>query len=87
MKADPKTEAEVVAVLDRFAGAYNSRDAEALMALCVDDADLVIFGSGVDERCAGPAAVRAGVERDMRQSESTEWTRTWLSVSASGSVA
>jgi len=87
MKADSKTEAEVIAVLDRLAEAYNNRDAEAVMALFVGDADLVLFGTGVDERCVGPAEVRAQFERDMLQSESADWRRKWVSVSASGTVA
>ncbi|HET9476575.1 MAG TPA: adenylate/guanylate cyclase domain-containing protein [Dehalococcoidia bacterium] len=87
MRADPKTEAEVIAVLERLAEAYNSRDGDAVMAVYADDADLVLFGSGVDERCIGRREVRAQFERDMAQSESAEMKRTWASVSASGPVA
>lgn len=87
MKADPKTEAEVIAVLDRQDKAYRRRDIEAVMADFSDDADMSMWGAGADEYTVGLEAVRAGMERDFQQSEAASWKRIWTSISAMGPVA
>lgn len=87
MKADAQTEAAVKAVLDSFAENYAKRDLEGVMALFAPDSDVVMYGTGADEKRVGPAEIRAQVERDWSQSEATSITYGWLSVSSAGSAA
>ena len=87
MQADAQTEAAVKAVLDRFAENYTKRDLEGMMALFAPDADVVMYGTGADEKRVGSGEIRAQVERDWSQSEATTITYGWTSVSAAGSAA
>ena len=87
MKADAKTEAAVKAALSKFAEGYTKRDLEGVLALFAPDSDVVMFGTGVDEKRVGLAEIKAQAERDWSQSEATSLTYGWTSVSAAGSVA
>jgi ketosteroid isomerase-like protein len=87
VKADAQTEAAVLATLEQFKQAYEHRDVDRLLAVFAPDADVVLFGTGADEKRVGLAEIRAQAERDWAQSEtfSVEWG--WTSVSAAGAVA
>lgn len=87
MKADSRTEEEVRAALTKFADAYRKRDLRALLECFATDADVVLFGTGADEKRLGPDQLRTQVERDWAQSESAALKFAWMSVSAAGSVA
>lgn len=87
MKADAATEAAVRAVLDTFAERYARRDLEGLLALHVPDSDVMMYGTGEDEKRVGRAAIQAQFERDWAQTEASALVYGWTSVSATGSVA
>jgi uncharacterized protein (TIGR02246 family) len=87
MKADAKTEAEVRAVLNRFAEAYANRDLGGALELFAPDPDLVLFGTGRDEKLVGLTEFKAQLERDWSQSAAASFKFEWTSVSAAGSVA
>jgi len=87
MKADAKTEAEVMSVLNKMCEGYSKRDLNGLVALFATDEDLVAIGSGEDEKCIGPARLKVQLERDFAQSESMSVNFEWLSISTAGSVA
>ena len=87
MKADAKTEAEVVAVLNRFMETYQKRDIEGLIALTVPDDDLFLFGTGNDEKRIGREQFRYQAERDWSQMEELAFNFTSHHISAAGSVA
>ena len=87
MKADAMTEAAVKAVLDQVAEGYVKRDLALLQAAFASDPDVVMYGTGIDEKRVGLAEIQAQAERDWSQAEATAVTYTWTSVSAAGSVA
>lgn len=87
MRPDPRTEAEVTAVLSRIAEVAGSRDVEAALAHFADDPDVFLYGTGVDEARTGPADIRAQLERDLSQSDAWSWTLRRQSISSAGSVA
>ncbi len=87
MKANAQTEAAVKAVLDAFADNYSRRDLEGLMSLFTPDADMVLYGTGADEKRVGLTETREQVQRDWSQSDGTAITYTWTSISAAGPVA
>jgi ketosteroid isomerase-like protein len=87
MIADAQTKAAVMAVLDQFNDAFRHRDMERLLALFAPDPDVVLIGTGADEKRVGVAEIQAQTERDWSQSEALFWEWGWTSVSAAGSVA
>jgi ketosteroid isomerase-like protein len=87
MKADAQTEAAVLAALEQTRQAYEQRDMARLLALFAPDPDLVMYGTGADEKRVGVAQVQAQAERDWAQSEAASFEWSWPSVSAAGSVA
>ncbi|OGO31723.1 MAG: hypothetical protein A2136_10720 [Chloroflexi bacterium RBG_16_54_11] len=87
MKTDAMTEAAVKAVLDKVAEGYAKRDLESLRACFAPDPDVVMYGTGADEKRLGLAEIQAQAKRDWSQSEASVLTYGWTSVSAAGSVA
>jgi uncharacterized protein (TIGR02246 family) len=87
MNADRRTEAAVKAVLDRVARAYAQRDMDLLISAFAPDPDVVMYGTGADEKRVGLAEIEAQAERDWSQSEAARITYGWTSISAAGPVA
>ena len=87
MKADARMEAEIRAALGELAEAYKARDLQRAMACFAPDDDLVMYGTGVDEKRVGPDEMRAQLERDWSQTESAELTYDGVSVSGVDRVA
>lgn len=87
MKADAKTEAAVMAVLNKMAESYTGRDWEGLRATLAPDPDTVMFGTQADERRVGLAEIKTQAERDWSQTEAGSMEYGWSSISAAGPVA
>jgi len=87
MKADPRTEAQVQATLRKFSEAYAGRDLKAVMACFAPDHDVVLYGTGADEKRVGAAEIRAQVERDWAQTERIAISYAWISISSADRVA
>jgi uncharacterized protein (TIGR02246 family) len=87
VKADPTTDSEVQDVLREIANAYHERSLERALACFAPDPDVVLYGTGGDEKRVGLNEIRQQIERDWSQTESTEIVFDWVSVSAAGDVA
>ena len=87
MKADAMTEAAVKAVLDKVTEGYVKRDLALLLSAFAPDPDVVMYGTGADEKRIGQAGIQAQAERDWSQTESASVTYQWTSISAAGPVA
>ena len=87
MKADQQTEAAAMAVWNKFNDAYVRRDLNELLSVFAPDADVVLFGTGRDERRMGSSEIQAQAKRDWAQSEGGNFRWKWHSVSAAGPVA
>ena len=87
MKADAKTETEVMAVMDQYNEAYAKRDVDGVLECFAPDPDVIVFGTGQDEKRIGRAEIKAQFERDFAQSEVASIEFGWHSVSRAGSVA
>ena len=87
MKADPRTEAEVMHVLSRIVETASSGDVDAAIAHFADDPDVFLLGTGVDEARTGRAAIREQIERDLTQSDALSWIFSPQNISAAGSIA
>jgi uncharacterized protein (TIGR02246 family) len=87
MKADAKTEAEVMDVVRQCFEAFNKRDLDACLAFFAPDPDVVAIGTGGDEKCIGLAEIKTIFERAFAQFEDASVKFGWHSVSATGSMA
>ena len=87
MKADTKTESEVMAVLNQLIEAYKEKDLDGALELYAPDPDVVTIGTGIDEKRIGLAERKAQLKRDFAQVEDISVQLGWHSVSAAGSVA
>jgi uncharacterized protein (TIGR02246 family) len=87
MKADAQTTEAVNAALRRMTDAYARRDLNAFLVGFSTDADVMIYGTGADERRIGTEQIRAQVTRDWDQSESATMSFDTTLVSAAGAVA
>ena len=63
MKANAKTEAAVLDVMNKFLETYQERDIDGLMAVFAPDDDQVMFGTGIDEKRIGREQIRS--RRDL----------------------
>lgn len=87
MKADPTTYAAVKESLDGVATAYAERNLDHLLASFSPDPDVVMYGTGADEKRVGRAEIQRQAELDWSQTDTTTLKYDGLSVSASGNVA
>ena len=87
MKADAKTEKEVMVVWSKFLKAYTERDIDSLLATMSSDNSVVALGTGSDESRVGLDRIKTQIERDWAQSEAAVIEMAWSQVSAAGNVA
>jgi ketosteroid isomerase-like protein len=87
MKADAKTEKEVMVAWLRFLEAYAARDIDSLLATMSSDPSVISLGTGADERRVGLKEIKTQILRDWAQSKAATVEITWSQVSAAGMVA
>ena len=87
MKADAKTETEILAIANQVKEAFNNRDLDSIPELFAPDPDVVFYGTGADEKGIGLDGVKADWERAFAQSDASSMELLWSSVSSAGSVA
>lgn len=87
MKADIKTETEVMGVLNRSLECYKTKDVDAMVGLFAPDPDVMCFGTGKDEKRVGLEEIRAQFERDFSQCDSILCELGWHTISSAGTVA
>jgi ketosteroid isomerase-like protein len=87
MKADKKTEAEVMAAINKFIETYIRRDVEGTLALVTPDPDLFFIGTGIDEKIVGIDKARVQIKRDFKQSADISIELGPIAISAAGPVA
>jgi len=87
MNADPRTEQEISSAIDRFTAAYAGRDLDAILASFAPDGDVVMYGTGADERRVGRDGVRDQVLRDWEQTDEIAMRFDRRVISSAGDVA
>jgi ketosteroid isomerase-like protein len=87
MKADVKTETAVKAALDKVAEAYAKRDIDGLLAGFASAPDVIMYGTGADEKRIGREEIRVQAKRDWSQTEAAAFPYGSMSISAAGPVA
>jgi ketosteroid isomerase-like protein len=87
MRANFNVEKEVVSTINQLFEAYKKRDLQAMLAVLAPDADVLVIGSGEDERSIGPSDFGKSAQRDWKQSESASIKAENVLVSCAGIVA
>ncbi len=87
MKADDATTAAVLGVVEGFMAAYEAKDVDGVMAHIATDDDVVMIGTGADEKRIGHGEARRQVERDHEQTDKIALRMSDPLVSARGDVA
>ena len=87
MKANAKTEAMVMEVINQFVDAFSKQNLDGVITLIAPDPDVVFIGSGADEKRIGMYEIRKLFERDFAQSEEISLQLGWHLVSGADSVA
>lgn len=87
MKADQQTSAGVRAALDDWADSYVRRDISRLLAAIAPDDDVVMYGTGPDEKRIGLNAIRAQAERDWAQTDAAAFSMQEPIIGSCGPVA
>jgi len=87
MRADPKTEAVVMSIVQRSLEAFVKRDIDSLLAFFAPDPDVVVIGTGRDEKCIGLVQIKVILERAFAQFKDASFEFGWHSVSTVGLVA
>jgi uncharacterized protein (TIGR02246 family) len=87
MRADPKTEQEVLAVFDRFNEAVPARDLPATMALFAQEADVLLLASEAGEVAIGRGDVLRFFTRIFSRPVRYSWEWSRRGVSSAGDIA
>ncbi len=87
MKSATDAQAEVMSVLERFNEAWSERDLEALIDLLAPDPDVVLYGTGVEERRIGLDEICAHAEEAWSQTDSLYQEVGWHSITVWNDVA
>lgn len=87
MQADAATAMAVKEVLDRVAESYATRNLATLRSAFAPDPDVIMYGTGADEKRVGLAEIEMQAQRDWSQSDASEVRFGWMSISAAGDVA
>jgi len=87
MKADSKTESEVMDAVKQCFNAFAMKDLDAMMAFFAPDPDIVVIGTGGDERGVGFTEVKAIFDRAFSQFDEASFDFGWYSVSVVGPLA
>ena len=87
MRADAKTETEVMSVLNKLAEAFRKKNLEDLMMLHVPDPDVVVIGSEAGEEHVGIKDVKAFFKRLFDNYEALSMEFSCNTISTAGTVA
>ncbi len=77
MRLDRGAEEAVCATLDRYAERYGAKDVDGVTELFADDPDVLLIGTGADERWVGRPEVRRQFTRNFAEAERTRFE--WIS--------
>jgi ketosteroid isomerase-like protein len=80
---DAQTEAALLEILESFCSGFAARDADGVMQLFAQDADVVMVTSE-ESLLRGPDEIRAFLERYARGTTTYSWTWYRRDVSAAG---
>lgn len=84
---DTQAVTEILETLDRYSATYAHHDLDGILALFAPDPDIVLLGTGADEKRIGFDEVRQQFERNFNETEASTITWGWRHVSVVGNMA
>lgn len=87
MRLDAEAEREVLGTLERYAERYGAKDVDGVTVLFADDPDVLLIGTGADERWLGKGEVRQQFARNFAEAERTRFEWVTQHVAAAGDAA
>ena len=87
MRADEATVREIDEAIDEAAEAFEQRDMARFLNLFAPDRDVVMYGTGKDEKAVGRGEIGRTFERAWSQSDAAHFDLGWRSISSAGPVA
>lgn len=87
MQADTQTATAVKSALNKVSEGYASRNLDLLRSAFAPDPDVVMYGTGADEKRVGLDEIEMQAQRDWSQTDSATVNYGWMSISAAGNVA
>lgn len=87
MRADHKTEAGVLIVIEEFLDYLMKRDVEGMLPLFAIDADAVFYAPDSIERCLGLSEILAKISDCFKGYDNIAYKFSWFSVSNAENVA
>lgn len=82
-----EAEAEIKVFLEKMFEVYEIKDLDKVMDMYTPDPDLIVYGTGKDEKCIGLDEIKDQLKRDFAQSESLRFSSKWVKVSSEGNIA
>ena len=82
-----KIEEEIMKVMAKIFEAYENKDLDAVSSFFAPDPDVVLIGTGIDEKGIGMEQIRAMIKRDFDQADTISVEIHWKSISAAESFA
>ncbi|MGB9980488.1 nuclear transport factor 2 family protein [Methanobacterium sp.] len=87
MKCTENTEFEVMEMLNRYAQAYADKNINNMMALFLEDPNIVAIGTGTDEWVHGYSELKKGFERDFAQADNIQVKFEKVTIQSANSAA
>ena len=87
MRLADEEERAVLATLDLHAERYGAKDVEGVTDLFADDPDVLLIGTGADERWLGKGQIRHQFVRNFAEAERTRFEWRSRHVAAAGDAA
>ena len=87
MRLDDAAERAVLGTLDRYAEQYGAKDVDSVTELFADDPDVLLIGTGADERWVGKSEVRRQFARNFAEAQRTRFEWVSRHVAAAGDAA
>ncbi|WP_419904849.1 nuclear transport factor 2 family protein [Kiloniella sp.] len=78
---------KVMATLEEYSAAYCAKDTDRLMRIFADDDSISLIGTGADELCAGPAAIREVFDRNFAEATANQFEWHWKQITIVGDSA
>lgn len=87
MRADSVTETAVMDVVKQWFEAFANGDIAGVLAFVAPDSDVVVIGTGKDDKCIGLTELKTAAERAFAETKGASVKMGWYTVSMIGSLA
>jgi len=73
-------ESKIMETLEEYASAYCAKNTDRLMAIFFESDSISLIGTGADELCTGPDAIREIFNRNFAEATATQFEWHWKQI-------